>query len=122
MPQFTPTRPPATRLLIPLPPDLQAADRALTKALASRPHRTVAARITMRALDLAIPAKAQALAGYLGTLAPHQTAAVVARNTLERAAAIAYASQAGTRPTADAAQWRRRGGTLILTASPEMPL
>ena len=120
MTRFTPLRPPATRLLIPLPSQLQDADQNLAARLSRRPPPAEAARIAIQALDLAVPCKAQALTGYLRTLNANQPTAVAARNALEQTAAIEHASLADAEPNKDPAQWRSEGGTLILKASPDM--
>ena len=121
MPDFTPIRPSATRLLIPLPLDLHDTDRTLAASLSRQPSQAEAAKIAVQALNLAVPCKAEALAGFLRTLDPNQRTAVVTRNTLEEAAAAKHAALAGTAPTANAAQWRSEGGTLILRATPDTP-
>lgn len=121
MPHFTPTRPPSTRLLIPLPPELHDANQTLTASLSLRPPPAEAARLTVQALNLAVPSKAKALEGFLRTLDTNQRTAVVARNTLEEAATVEHAALAGARPTRNPAQWRSKGATLILKASPKLP-
>ena len=121
MPHFTPTRPSATRLLIPLPPDLHDADRTLTGSLSRQSSRAEAAKIAVQALKLAVPCKAEALAGFLRTLDPNQRTAVVTRNSLEETAAAEHAALAGAAPTRNVSQWRSEGGTLILKPTPDMP-
>ena len=117
MNNFTPTRPPATRLIIPLPENLRAADRALTKRATSAPTPTAAIQAARKALDIAVPPKSEALTGYLKTLRPDQPTAVIARNRLEVAAAHKAAKEASAAPTTAVNTWNANGGTLIILTS-----
>ena len=114
MNEFTPIRPPSTRLVIALPEELRSADRALTKRATSAQTTAAASQAARKALDIAVPPKARALAGFLQTLRPDQPTAVITRNTIERNAALRAAAGASARPTTNIATWQAHGGTLII--------
>ena len=121
MNHFTPTRPAATRLTVPLPQELRPEDRRLYLR-ASRPiSRQDAAQAVVTALNLAVPSKAQALTGYLSTLRPNQPTVVITRNALETRAAIHAAAEALAHPTTDHKKWWTNAGTLVVPARTETP-
>ena len=121
MSRFRPTRPPATRLVIPLPKHLRAADRALTRRATSAASKGRPIQAARRALDIAVAPKAHALTGFLKTLRADQPTAVFARNSLEAAAALRAAAAASAAPTTDFDTWNVNGGTLVIQATPATP-